>query len=64
MSSLQKRLVSTVVKMLRNEVPNFGTNQPNYLSNLKKVSAQPMQQNKEWHASVTPNNRNNLVHTV
>ena len=64
MTFFQKRLISTTVKMLMDERPNFATNQPNYLSNLNKVSAQPLQQSKEWHASVTPNNRNNLVHTM
>ena len=64
MSSLQKQQISTLVKMLMNEVPNFASNQPSLLPNVNTVSAQPMKQGKEWNVSLTPNNRNRLVHTM
>ena len=64
MSSLQKQQISTLVKILMNEVPNFATNQPSNLPNVNTVSAQPMQQSKEWNVSLTPNNRNHLVRTM
>ena len=67
MASLQQRLINTLAKMLMNEVPNFITYQSNNLPQfncLNTVLTQPMQQSKEWHASVTPNNRNYLVYML
>ena len=66
-ASLQKSLISTLVKMLMNEVPNYVTNQRSNLpqfNRLNRVLAQPMQQSNKWHASVTPDNRNHLVQTL
>ena len=61
MASLQKRLISTLAKMLMNEVPKCNLPQFNC---LKTVLAQPMEQSKDWHASVTSDNRNHLVQTL
>ena len=63
MASLQQRLIGTLAQMLMNFVSKQPSNLPEFIC-LNTVLAQPMQQSKEWHVSVTPDNRNHLVRTL
>ena len=56
----QQILSNVLDEILMNEVPNFLSHLPNGLP----IFAYPMQQSKVWHASVTPDLRNHIVHKL
>ena len=66
MANLQQSASSALAESLMDEAPDFPTNQLSNLPNLNlnTILAHPMEQTKEWHASVTPDLRNHLVHKL
>ena len=70
MANLQQSASSALAESLMDEAPDFPTNQLSNLPNLNTILARPMMPEieivtaKEWHASVTPDLRNHLVHKL